>query len=181
VILRNTEPSEGAVRANETQRRFLEETRLGIPVIIHDECLHGCVAKYSTVFPQSIALAATWDVDLMYRVAKATARETRARGIRQCLSPVVNLSFDARAGRTEETYGEDPYLASKMAYAYVKALREEGIVATPKHYIMNFVGDGGRDSAEIHMSERFIRETELPVSGLQLRPVHCQSWRPTTQ
>ncbi|NAZ29534.1 MAG: beta-glucosidase [Caldivirga sp.] len=163
VILRNTEPSEGAVRANETQRRFLEETRLGIPVIIHDECLHGCVAKYSTVFPQSIALAATWDVDLMYRVAKATARETRARGIRQCLSPVVNLSFDARAGRTEETYGEDPYLASKMAYAYVKALREEGIVATPKHYIMNFVGDGGRDSAEIHMSERFIRETELPV------------------
>jgi len=163
VVLRNTEPAEGAVKANEIQRRFLEETRLGIPVIIHDECLHGCVAKHSTVFPQSIALAATWDVDLMYRVAKAIARETRVRGIRQCLSPVVNLSFDARAGRTEETYGEDPYLASQMAYAYVKALREEGIVATPKHYIMNFVGDGGRDSAEIHMSERFIRETELPV------------------
>ena len=163
VVLRNLEPEESANRANEVQRRFLEDTRLGIPVVIHDECLHGCVAKHSTAFPQAIALAATWDVDLMYRVAKAIARETRARGIRQCLSPVVNLSFDARAGRTEETYGEDPYLASQMAYAYVKALREEGIIATPKHYIMNFVGDGGRDSAEIHMSERFIRETELQV------------------
>ncbi|WP_291765738.1 beta-glucosidase [Caldivirga sp. UBA161] len=163
VVLRGTEPAEGAVKANDIQRRFLEDTRLGIPAIIHDECLHGCMAKHSTVFPQAIALAATWDVDLMYRVAKAIAREARVRGIRQCLSPVVNLTFDARAGRTEETYGEDPYLASQLAYAYVKALREEGIIATPKHYIMNFVGDGGRDSAEIHMSERFIRETELPV------------------
>ena len=162
-VLRKCSPKEGAIRANEIQRKYIEETRLGIPAIIHDECLHGCVAKFSTSFPQAIALAATWDPDLVYRVAKAIAKETRARGINQCLSPVVNIIRDVRAGRTEESFGEDPYLISIMTYMYCKAFREEGIIATPKHYIMNFVGDGGRDSHEIHLSERIIRETELPA------------------
>ncbi|RLF02800.1 MAG: hypothetical protein DRK00_09540, partial [Thermoprotei archaeon] len=97
-VLRALPPREGARLANEIQRKAIEGTRLGIPVIIHDECLHGCMAKYSTVFPQAIALAATWDPDLVYRVARAAAREARARGIRQCLSPVVNLARDVRAG-----------------------------------------------------------------------------------
>ncbi|RLF03213.1 MAG: hypothetical protein DRK00_09050, partial [Thermoprotei archaeon] len=140
----------------------IEGTRLGIPVIIHDECLHGCMAKYSTVFPQAIALAATWDPDLVYRVARAAVREARARGIRQCLSPVVNLARDVRAGRTEETYGEDPYLASVMGEAYCRALAEEGVVATPKHFVANFEADGGRDSHAAHFSERLLREVFLP-------------------
>ncbi|MEM4513334.1 MAG: glycoside hydrolase family 3 N-terminal domain-containing protein [Ignisphaera sp.] len=160
-VLRRLSPSEGAQKANEIQKMYLE--KLGIPVIIHEECLHGCIALNSTVFPQAIALAATWDRDLLYRVAKAIAKECRARGIRQCLSPVVNLAIDVRNGRTEETFGEDPTLASRIAYVYCKALSEEGIVATPKHYIMNFVGEGGRDSHDIHLSEKFIRETELEV------------------
>ena len=162
-VLRGHPPREGALRANEIQRKYIEETRLGIPVIIHDESLHGCMAKFSTVFPQAIALAATWDPDLVYRVAKAIARETRSRGIHHVLAPVVNIARDVRAGRTEETYGEDPYLISTMAYAYCKAFKEENVITTPKHYIMNFVGDGGRDSHEIHLSERIIRETELPA------------------
>jgi beta-glucosidase len=162
IVLRNLPPREAAQLANEIQAKLIEGTRLGIPAIIHDECLHGCMAKHSTQFPQAIALAATWDPDLVYRVAKAIAKEARARGIRQCLAPVVNLARDVRAGRTEETYGEDPYLASVMAAAYCRALREEGVIATPKHFVANFEADGGRDSHEAHFSERILREVFLP-------------------
>ena len=162
IILRGLPPREGAQLANEVQRKLIEGTRLGIPAIIHDECLHGCMAMHSTQFPQAIALAATWDPELVYRVAKAIAREARARGIRQCLAPVVNLARDVRAGRTEETYGEDPYLASVMGAAYCRALREEGVIATPKHFVANFEADGGRDSHEAHFSERILREVFLP-------------------
>lgn len=161
-VTRGFLPKEGAIRSNEYQRRAIEETRLGIPVIVHDEALHGCVARGCTSFPQAIGLAATWDPELMFRVAKIIGRETRARGIHQVLSPVVNIARDVRAGRTEETYGEDPYLTSVMGAAYCKALREEGVIATPKHYAANFVGDGGRDSNEIHFSERILREIYFP-------------------
>ncbi len=161
-VTRGLAPKEGATRANELQIQAIEDTRLGIPVIIHDECLHGCMAKFSTSFPQAIALAATWDSELVYKVAKAIAKETRARGIHQCLSPVVNIVRDVRAGRTEESFGEDPYLTSVMATVYCKAFREEGIIATPKHFVANFVGDGGRDSNEIHFSERILREIYFP-------------------
>ncbi|MGC8615292.1 MAG: beta-glucosidase [Thermoprotei archaeon] len=161
VVLRSLEPRKAAEKANEIQRKAIEETRLGIPVLIHDECLHGCLAKYSTMFPQAIALGATWDPDVVGRVTTAIAKDARKRGIRQCLSPVVNLVWDVRAGRTEETFGEDTTLSSRLAFFYVGALAREKVIATPKHFIMNFVGEGGRDSAEIHLSERIIRETEL--------------------
>jgi len=161
VALRPLPPREAALKANEIQRRAVEETRLGIPRIIHDECLHGLMARSSTVFPQAIGLAATWDPELMLKVSKIIGREARSRGVTQCLSPVVNLTWDSRAGRTEETYGEDPHLASVMAEAYVKGLWENRVIATPKHFVLNFVGDGGRDSAEVHFSERILRETEL--------------------
>jgi beta-glucosidase len=161
-VIRSHPPGDGAAKANEFQAQAIEQTRLGIPPIIHDECLHGCVAKYSTSFPQAIALAATWDQDLVYKVAKAIAEETASRGIQQCLSPVVDIARDVRAGRTEETYGEDPYLTSIMGESFCRAMREEDIIATPKHYVTNFVGEGGRDSAEIHFSERIIREVYFP-------------------
>jgi len=160
-VIRNYPPKEGAVRANDLQIQSIEETHLGIPSIIHEECLHGCMAKFSTSFPQAIGLAATWDPDLLYRVVNAIARETRARGIHQCLSPVVDVVRDVRAGRTEESYGEDPYLTATMGATFCKAMREEGIIATPKHFVANFVGDGGRDSNEIHFSERVLREVYL--------------------
>jgi len=161
-VTRGLSAKEGAEKANEYQVEAIEKTRLGIPVIIHDECLHGCVAKFSTSFPQAIGLAATWDRELVYRVSKAIARETRSRGIHQCLSPVVNIARDVRAGRTEESYGEDPYLTSEMGSLFCKAMFEEGVIATPKHFAANFVGDGGRDSNEIHFSERILREIYFP-------------------
>jgi beta-glucosidase len=157
---RSLDPAAAAEKANRVQKLVVERTRLGIPVIVHDEALHGLVGKGATSFPQAIALAATFDPDLMHRVATAIGEEVRSRGIHQVLSPVVNLALDVRWGRVEETYGEDPYLAARMGAAFCKALETEGVITTPKHLAMN-VGAGGRDSHAIDVSERWLRETEF--------------------
>ncbi len=153
--------SSSAAYVNSIQRFFVEDTRLGIPVIPFDEALHGLVHRGATVFPQAIALAASFDTTLMHRVSKAIALECRNRGIRQVLSPVVNIASDVRWGRVEETYGEDPYLASMMGVAFVSEFEKLGVITTPKHFIAN-VGDGGRDSYPIHHNERLLREIHLP-------------------
>ena len=150
-----------AKKINAIQKFFVERTRLGIPIIPFDEALHGLVREGSTVFPQSIALAATWDTALMSNIANAIAEEARQRGIRQILSPVVNIAADVRWGRTEETYGEDPFLASAMGVAFVRAFENKNIITTPKHFIAN-VGDGGRDSYPIHANERLLEEIYFP-------------------
>ncbi|MGF1585462.1 MAG: fibronectin type III-like domain-contianing protein [Bacteroidales bacterium] len=102
-----------AVTINEIQKFFVEESRLGIPIIAFDEALHGLIRGGATAFPQAIALAATWDTSLVSEVAHAITMETKSRGIRQILSPVLDLARDVRWGRVEETYGEDPYLATQ--------------------------------------------------------------------
>ncbi|RPH31946.1 MAG: beta-glucosidase [Bacteroidales bacterium] len=152
---------ETAQAFNEIQKFFINESRLGIPIIFVDEALHGLVRKDATAFPQSIALASTWDLDLMHRISKAIALECKTRGIRQILSPVINIASDVRWGRTEETYGEDPYLSTEMGVAFVSEFEKLGIITTPKHFIAN-VGDGGRDSYPIHYNERLLREIYLP-------------------
>src|SRR5260221_1908432 len=98
-----------ARKINSIQKYFIEKSRLGIPIIAFDEALHGLVRDGATAFPQSIAFAATWDTTLMAQVATLIAKETKRRGIRDILSPVVNIAADVRWGRTEETYGEDPF------------------------------------------------------------------------
>jgi len=163
-----------AERIDRIQRFFVEETRLGIPIIPFDEALHGLVREGATVFPQAIGLAATWDTALVGRVAGAVARETRSRGIRQVLSPVLNLATDVRWGRTEETYGEDPYLASAMGRAFVGAFERAGVVATPKHFVAN-VGEGGRDSYPIHANERLLRELYFPPFRSAIRDARARS------
>ncbi|HUQ79962.1 MAG TPA: glycoside hydrolase family 3 protein, partial [Gemmatimonadaceae bacterium] len=150
-----------ADRINSIQKYFVEHTRLGIPIIPFEEALHGFVRDSGTMFPQAIGLAATWDTVLMGRVASAIARETRSRGVRQALSPVINIANDARWGRVEETYGEDPYLTSVMGAAYIAPFEREGVVATPKHFIAN-VGEGGRDSYPIEVSDRMLEELFYP-------------------
>lgn len=150
-----------AERINSIQQYFVEHTRLGIPIIPFDEALHGLMRAGATTFPQAIGLAATWDTALMRRVAAATARETRSRGVRMVLSPVVNIASDVRWGRVEETWGEDPVLASAMARAFVAAFEAAGIVTTPKHFVAN-VGEGGRDSYPIELSERALEERFYP-------------------
>lgn len=150
-----------AHKINQIQRYFLEESRLGIPTIPFDEALHGLVRSGATAFPQAIALAATWNTALMDSIASAIAQECASRGIRQVLSPVVNVASDVRWGRTEETYGEDPFLASAMGLAFVDAFERRGVITTPKHFLAN-AGDGGRDSYPIHWNERLLREIYLP-------------------
>jgi beta-glucosidase len=150
-----------AERINAIQRFFVERTRLGIPILPFDEAVHGLTREGATTFPQSIALAATWDTGLLSRVAHAIAAETGSRGIRQVLSPVVNIADDVRWGRVEETYGEDPYLSSAMGRAFVDAFERAGIVTTPKHFVAN-VGEGGRDSYPIGHSLRVLTERYFP-------------------
>lgn len=147
---------------NEIQKYFVEETRLGIPIIPFDEALHGLVRLEATAFPQSIALAATWDTVLMADVARAIAMETKSRGIRQILSPVLNIARDVRWGRTEETYGEDPFLTTQMGFSFISQFEKAGVVTTPKHFVVN-VGDGGRDSYPIHHNERLLEEIFFPA------------------
>lgn len=150
-----------AAFVDEVQRHFVERTRLGIPVIFFAEALHGLVQRGATVYPQAIGLAATFNPPLLREVAAAIANDCRRAGVRQVLSPVVNIAADVRWGRTEETYGEDPLLSAAMGVAFVRALEDGGVVTTPKHVIAN-VGDGGRDSYPIHLSERHLREVHLP-------------------
>jgi len=163
------DPREGAIFANALQKWLVENTRLGIPAILHDEILHGHMAQESTSFPQPIALASTWDPDFIYKVFTAAALETRVRGSHQVLGPNLDLAREPRWGRTEETYGEDPYLVSRMAVAIVKALQGPGpavdgdhIIATAKHFAAHGQPEGGTNIAPANYSERILREVFFP-------------------
>jgi beta-glucosidase len=163
-----------AERINAIQRYFVEKTRLGIPIIPFEEAVHGLPRDGGTMFPAAIALAATWDAPLVSRVAGAVARETRSRGIRQVLSPVINIADDVRWGRVEETYGEDPFLSSVVGRAFIEPFERAGIVTTPKHFIAN-VGEGGRDSYPIDHSERILLERYLPPFDAAIHQARARS------
>lgn len=149
-----------AARVDSIQRYFTARSRLGIPMLAFDEALHGLMRDGALVYPQAIGLAATFDSALVGRVHAATALETRSRGIRMVLSPVVNLATDVRWGRVEETFGEDVHLTSVMGRAHVRAFERAGIVTTPKHFVAN-VGEGGRDSYPIDASRRSLEERDF--------------------
>ena len=162
------------LKINELQKYFAEETRLGIPIIPFEEALHGLTCEGATIFPQSIGLAASFDLRLMHQVAGAIAGETRSRGIRQVLSPVLNIARDVRWGRTEETYGEDPFLVSQMGLAYISEFEKAGVIATPKHFAVN-AGDGGRDSYPVSYSERLMEEIYFPAFRTAVQKAGAQS------
>jgi beta-glucosidase len=163
-----------AERINAIQQFFVERTRLGIPIIPFDEAVHGLMRDGATVFPQAIALASTWDTTMVRRVATAIAHETRSRGIRQVLSPVVNIASDVRWGRVEETYGEDPVLSARMAVAFIDPFERMGVIATPKHFVAN-VGEGGRDSYPIDVSQRLLEERYFPPFKAAIQESHARS------
>lgn len=150
-----------AARVDSIQRWFRTQSRHRIPILPFDEALHGLMREGAIVYPQAIGLAATFDSALVGRVHAATARETRSRGIRMVLSPVINIATDVRWGRVEETFGEDVYLTGVMGRAHVRAFESLGIVTTPKHFVAN-VGEGGRDSYPIDVSRRALTERHFP-------------------
>lgn len=160
---------QSAVFANAVQKYLVEKTRLGIPAIFHDEVLHGHMAKGGTHYPQPIALASSWDTNLITKIFTAAALEVRARGGHQVLGPNLDLGRDPRWGRTEETYGEDPYLVSRMGVACIKALQGNGpnvdnehVIATAKHFTAHGQPEGGTNIAPANFSERALREIYLP-------------------
>lgn len=151
-----------AAKTNNTlQKIALEETRLGIPLLLNEEALHGMVGRGACSFPQPIGLASTWDVELMGKIGNAIGKEIKTRGVNQVLSPTLDLGRDPRHGRFGETYGEDPLLVSLMGGLFISEVQKYGIACTPKHFVANFVGEGGREAANIELSERALRESHL--------------------
>lgn len=139
----------------------MNNTRLGIPVAFHGESLHGVMNSNATAFPQSIGLGATFNRELMGKIATQIGKEARAIGLSMTYAPNVDLSRDPRWGRVEENYGEDPYLTAQLGVAYVKGLQSQGVAACPKHYIAHGSPEGGINLAPVHAGEREFRETMM--------------------
>jgi beta-glucosidase len=182
----NRGPRAMAEFTNTVQKWVRENTRLGIPVLFHDECLHGHVAPGGTSYPQAIALGSTWDPDLLHDVFTATAAEARSRGVQQCLAPVLDLARDPRWGRTEETYGEDPYLVSSLGVAAIHGFQGEGpgldkfhVMATAKHFAVHGQPEGGTNVAPGNYSERVVREYFLKPFEAAVKQAHVAAVMPS--
>ncbi|WP_430641204.1 glycoside hydrolase family 3 N-terminal domain-containing protein [Brevundimonas albigilva] len=196
----NRDARQTADYINAAQRWAVEQTRLGIPILMHEEALHGYVARGATSFPQSIALASTWDPELVTRVFSVAAREMRARGAQLALAPVVDVARDPRWGRIEETYGEDPHLVSEMGLAAIRGFQGETLPLAPdkvlvtlKHMTGHGQPENGTNVGPADISERTLREnffppferavTELPVQAVMASyneidglPSHANRW-----
>jgi beta-glucosidase-like glycosyl hydrolase len=179
-------PREAAEFVNAIQRWVMEHTRLAVPVMFHEEALHGLAAAKGTNFPVPIALASSWDPALVERVMRVAAREARARGAQQVLSPVLDLARDPRWGRTEETYGEDPHLVSELGLAAIRGYQGPGPVLTPghvfataKHFAAHGPNEGGINTAPTPVPERELRETLLWPFERAITEGHAMSVMPS--
>jgi len=151
------------------QKWAMQNTRLGIPILFHEESLHGLAAKDATAFPQAIGLASSWDPDLAREINALIAEETSARGVHLVLSPVVDVARDPRWGRIEETFGEDPYLVGEMGVASVEGLMGTSrklapgkVMATLKHMTGHGQPESGNNVGPAQISERTLREMFFP-------------------
>jgi len=179
-------PAEMADFTNRLQHIAIENSRLRIPLMFHEECLHGFVAIGATSYPQAIGLAATWDDALLKRVFNSVALEARSRGADECLMPVVDVARDPRWGRTEETYGEDPYLASRMGVAAVRGLQGDGpiidashVFATLKHFAVHSQPQAGTNVGPADYGERTVREYFLPPFEAGVRQGNVRAVMPS--
>ncbi|MEM7329287.1 MAG: glycoside hydrolase family 3 N-terminal domain-containing protein [Pseudomonadota bacterium] len=175
-------PSETVKLTNAVQQWMIEETRLGIPTLFHEEGLHGFQARYATAFPQSIALASTFDPDLLERVYSITAREIRVRGVHHVLSPVVDVALDPRWGRIEETFGEDPYLVSRMGVAAIRGFQGSGdtvpdgkVLTTLKHMTGHGQPEAGMNVGPAQLPERVLREIFFPPFEAAIKEANAAS------
>ena len=175
-------PHDTAELRNQVQKYLVEKTRLGIPGLFQGEALHGYMAHGSTSFPQALGLASTWDPALVKQVFTAAGDEMSAAGANQAFSPVLGLARDPRWGRTEETYGEDPYLVSRMGVAAVTGLQGDNllidrhhVMATAKHYPVHSEPEGGTNTAPGNYSEREIRQSFLVPFEAVVKEAHVGS------
>jgi len=160
---------ESAELSNELQRYVIENTRLGIPVLYIEEALHGYQGEKATAFPIPLGMSSMWDVNLMKKIGKAVAGETRSVGVHMVLSPVLGIGREPRWGRVQETYGEDPYLAARTGVAFIKGLQgesltmDDAVVSEPKHFGIHSIPEGGKNAAPIPIGERDARSNFLYV------------------
>jgi len=171
-----------ALCINGIQKYMIEKTRLGIPVFMFSEALHGLMVPGATSFPQAIALGSTWDTTLVEQVFAVAALEGRSRGTHQVLSPVLDLARDPRWGRTEECYSEDPYLVSRLGMAAVfgfqgrgKTISHNHLAVTLKHFAGHGQSEGGRNIAPVNFSERVFREIHLYPFEMAIKRANAQS------
>ena len=154
----NLTPVETARTYNRIQKFLVEETRLGIPTINHEECCSGLTALGSTVYPQMIGLASTFQPELAKKMTEQIRKQMLAIGARQGLAPVLDVGRDPRWGRIEETFGEDPLLVSQFGKAYIQGLQgqdtENAVMATGKHFIGHAFSQGGLNCGPVHLGER---------------------------
>jgi beta-glucosidase len=171
-----------AILRNGVQRYLKEKTRLGIPQLFMGEALHGFMEYGSTSFPQALSLASTWDPDLVHQVFTAAGDEAGSAGLGQVFTPVLDIARDPRWGRTEETYGEDPFLAARIGVAAITGLQGDSflinrhhVVATAKHFAVHGQPEGGTNTAPGNYSERIIRENFLVPFQAAIRQAHAGS------
>nr|WP_188063932.1 glycoside hydrolase family 3 N-terminal domain-containing protein [Sphingobium sp. KCTC 72723] len=170
-VAKGRDPRQTVALVNALQKWAITETRLGIPILFHEEGLHGYAAIGATSFPQSIAMASSFDTDMLREVNAVIAREIRSRGVSLVLSPVVDIARDPRWGRIEETFGEDPYLVGEMGVAAVEGLQGAGrarilppgkVFATLKHLTGHGQPESGTNVGPAPYSERELRENFFP-------------------
>ena len=171
-----------AILRNGVQRYLKEKTRLGIPDLFMGEALHGFMEYGSTSFPQALSLASTWDPDLVHQVFTAAGDEAASAGVGQVFTPVLDIARDPRWGRTEETYGEDPFLAARIGVAAITGLQGDSflinrhhVVATAKHFAVHGQPEGGTNTAPGNYSERIIRENFLVPFQAAIQEAHAAS------
>ena len=161
-------PADGAAELIR-QQRIVMAARLGIPAIVHEECLTGFTAFGATVYPAALAWGATFDPGLVERMATAIGRDMAALGVHQGLSPVLDVVRDYRWGRVEETMGEDPYLVATIASAYVRGLQDSGVIATLKHFAGYSASRGARNHGPVPMGRRELIDVILPPFEAAIR------------
>ena len=155
--------------SNTIQEFVINNSRLGIPVLFSEEALHGLSSPGNTIFPQAITMASTWNEELVTKIGKAIAAETRSKGIHLVFNPVLEIARDPRWGRTEETYGEDTCLASRLGLSMVNGLQgdslssPDSVVAEVKHFAVHSIPNGGLNCMSCSVGERMIRSDFLPV------------------
>ncbi len=159
------DPVSAAKAANRIQKFLVENTRLGIPAILHEECCSGAMILGGTMFPQMLGLASTFQPELAQAMTVTIRKQLRAIGAQQGLAPVLDVSRDSRWGRVEETFGEDPMLVSHFGMAYIKGLQGEdlsnGIMATGKHFVGHSQSQGGLNCGPVHLGIRDVYDTFL--------------------
>ena len=162
-------PRDGMQQVHRSQSQLMTKTRLGIPAVVHEECLTGFTTLGATVYPASMAWAATFDPDLVHEMAGAIGADMSAVGVHHGLAPVLDVVTDYRWGRVEETLGEDPHVVATLATAYVRGLQDNGIIATLKHFAGHASSRGGRNHAPVALGERELRDLVLPPFEMAVR------------